>query len=191
MKIGYLGPEGTFTHEAVIKHYPDEQHVPILGIEECIKRLKEDSIDISILPKINSISNVDELLIDRSLKIIKTMHEKINMSIGGLDDFSENKIICSKNYALMQCTRFLSDYYDIEFDNGAKEFIEKLRSLRLIEETISTSKAMEDISKNHDLSRIAIGSKNGLLRYGLNVYLENINDKKRNITTFVALRNKI
>ena len=74
--IGYLGPKGTFSHEAVGKYTEDMPHTAhdFLSIPEIIAAVRDGRLDEAIVPIENSIEGainvtMDELAQDTALSI--------------------------------------------------------------------------------------------------------------------------
>lgn len=55
MKVGYLGPSGSFTHNVAVKAFPDDERMPFANITEVIKSYEEGIVDYAIIPVENSI----------------------------------------------------------------------------------------------------------------------------------------
>lgn len=55
MKVGYLGPNGSFTHNVAVKAFPGADRVPFGNITEVIKSYEEGLVDYAIIPVENSI----------------------------------------------------------------------------------------------------------------------------------------
>ena len=57
MRVGYLGPDGTFTHEAVVSH-PDSasfELVPYASVYEAILAVHEGAVERALCPFENSL----------------------------------------------------------------------------------------------------------------------------------------
>ena len=55
MKVGYLGPIGTFSYEACNKVYKKEEKIPFKTITETIDALYKNKVDEVIVPIENSL----------------------------------------------------------------------------------------------------------------------------------------
>ena len=63
MYVGYLGPSGSFTHNAALKAFPEAELVSLGTITEVIKSYEEGRVDYAVIPVENSIeSSVHESL---------------------------------------------------------------------------------------------------------------------------------
>ena len=55
MYVGYLGPSGSFTHNAALKAFPEASLVSLGTITEVIKSYEDGRVDYSVIPVENSI----------------------------------------------------------------------------------------------------------------------------------------
>ena len=55
MYVGYLGPIGSFTHNAALKAFPKADLVSLGTITEVIKSYEEGRVDYAVIPVENSI----------------------------------------------------------------------------------------------------------------------------------------
>ena len=55
MYVGYLGPSGSFTHNAALKAFPEAELVSLGTITEVIKSYEEERVDYAVIPVENSI----------------------------------------------------------------------------------------------------------------------------------------
>ncbi len=58
MYVGYLGPSGSFTHNAALKAFPEAELVSLGTITEVIKSYEEGRVDYAIIPVENSIEGL-------------------------------------------------------------------------------------------------------------------------------------
>ena len=45
IRVGYLGPEATFTNMAVSRFFPEAEHVPYRTIPDCIDAAANENVD--------------------------------------------------------------------------------------------------------------------------------------------------
>src|SRR5699024_7464366 len=74
-KIGYLGPNGSFSGMAASAVFPNEEWVPFTTIPECMDAVDEETVDFAIVPMENAIEGsvnltVDYLFYEKSLAIV-------------------------------------------------------------------------------------------------------------------------
>ncbi len=68
LKIGYLGPEGTFSQQAVMKHFGRSAHgLPLASIEEVFQEVENGNADFGIVPVENSGQGTIQITLDMFL----------------------------------------------------------------------------------------------------------------------------
>ncbi|WP_449448325.1 prephenate dehydratase [Thermomonas brevis] len=68
LKIGYLGPEGTFSQQAVHKHFGHSAHgLPLGGIEEVFQEVAAGNADFGVVPVENSGQGTIQVTLDMFL----------------------------------------------------------------------------------------------------------------------------
>ncbi|SHM19193.1 prephenate dehydratase [Caldanaerovirga acetigignens] len=179
IRIGYLGPAGTFTEEAMCLYTSGNEHYEKLefsSIPEMIYSIGT-KIDEAVVPFENSIEgsvNVTlDLLIHESMAMIKKeLVLPVNQNLLAKKPFSleEIEIVYSHPQALYQCRRFLH---------------ERLPKA-LWRETESTAEAARIVAKS-EKPWAAVGHRRLGELYGLLIVAENIQDYKNNVTRFIIL----
>lgn len=179
LKIGYLGPRGTFTKLAVDSAFNGENKKGYKTIPECIDAVYEDEMDIGVVPLENAIEGTVHLTIDYLVhqvrlpivaEIIVPIQQHLLVAPYFSKQLSDIEAIYSHSHAIAQCHQFIHKY---------------LPNAEIIYET-STGKAAELISKSTK-PIAAIGNKLAAEEYGLNIYKENIHDYPNNHTRFAVL----
>src|SRR5690606_41984961 len=65
LKIGYLGPEGTFSQQAVFKHFGHSAHgLPLASIEEVFQEVAAGNADFGVVPVENSGQGTIQVTLD-------------------------------------------------------------------------------------------------------------------------------
>lgn len=176
MKVGYLGPKGTFSYEICNKIYPNAEKVPYKTIAETILALNDNDIDEVIVPIENSlqgcvtetldtlIQNKDIILYgEQILKIRQNLMAKKNYK---LEDIKE---VYSHTQALSQC----------------RNYIEKnLKNAEIIQ-SASTALAAKDVSQREYVA--CIGNIDCAIEYNLEILQKDIQDNNSNETKFWIL----
>ncbi len=68
LKIGYLGPEGTFSQQAVLKHFGRSAHgMPMASIEEVFQEVENGNADFGVVPVENSGQGTIQVTLDMFL----------------------------------------------------------------------------------------------------------------------------
>src|SRR5690625_345642 len=179
MKIGYLGPKGTFTKLAVDAAFNGDNKIPFRTIPQVIDAVDEGEIDIGVIPIENAIEGTVHLAIDYlvhqvRLPIVAEIVVPIKQNLlvhpqfdGKLTDIKE---IHSHRHAIAQC----------------QQYIHKHIPNATIHYTNSTGSAAEMVSANSN-PVAAIGNILAAEEYGLTIFKQNIHDYPNNHTRFIVL----
>ncbi len=175
LKIGYLGPEGTFSNLAALRHFGSSAKlIPSDKILDVFTGVERGWYHYGIIPIENSVEGVVnhsiDLLVDSDVNIVGEILIEINhnlLSITG--DKSNIESIYSHPQALAQCR----DYIDKNFPNAKRYEVE------------STSKAALKAIEDNTIA--AIGSKLCEVIYNLKVVEGSIQDSSSNITRFLII----
>lgn len=178
MKLGYLGPKGTFSFEAA-KIYSIESDCTLeeyRTIIEAIDALKDKKIDEAIVPIENSIQGGVTETIDSLIE-----NDKI---------YVNNEIILTINHNLMANKKYnLSEIREIYSHPQAiaqcRKYIETNLKKAIINQVSSTALAAKEIAKKDYCACIA--NLSCLEEYGLELLKENIQDNSSNKTKFWVL----
>ncbi len=174
-KIAYLGPEGTFTHLAGMKHFGLSVILnPCRSITDVFEDVEKSRADYGIIPIENSLEGVVnhtlDMFMDSQLKIcgeiyIEVTHHLMNKT----GKFNDIYRIYSHPHAIAQCRNWLH---------------QNAHDLPVIE-VDSTAKAAE-LAAN-DSSIAAIASEMAELKYSLRVVEKSIEDSSNNYTRFLII----
>lgn len=182
IKIGYLGPKGTFSHEALKKYTSGLPHTAqdYSSIPEILTAVQEDMLDEAIVPIENSIegavnATMDMIAQDVSLSIKAELVIKIreHLLVKRGTDLSKIRFILSHPQPLGQCRRFLSEQLQYA----------------MAKPVYSTAAAAQEVEAGAgDLA--AIGSAVAADVYGLEIAVSDIQDYDNNHTRFVIVSKK-
>lgn len=180
MRIGFLGPKGTFSHEALEIYAGgagEYEPVEFGTIPDLLYAADNGTIDEAIVPIENSLEGAVNVTLDMlagelDLKIKSEIVLKIKQNlIAKKGTFKKDiKVILSHPQALGQCRRYL-----------AKEFPQA--EIRYI---YSTAGGAAEVASN-GAGIAAVGSKKAAQQFGLDVLESNIQDDESNCTRFVVL----
>lgn len=176
--IAYLGPEGSFTHQAAESRFGAmSAYLPIGSISGVFREVANGKAKFGVVPIENSsngiVSDTITCFSEYNLKIIAEVMVDIHHTLATTcDNVKEIKKIYSKDIAFDQCHKFLEDL-------GLDEC-----ELIPVE---STAKAAKLARK--ELNSAAICSHVGAKMYNLPILFENIEDKGNNRTRFLIVSN--
>lgn len=179
VKIGYLGPRGTFTKIAVDQAFNGEDKQAYETIPQCIDAVDQGEVDIGVVPIENAIEGTVHLSIDYlvhqvRLPIVAEIVVPIEQNLlvhknftGELADIQE---IHSHRHAIAQCQQYIHKHVP----NATTSF------------TNSTASAAEMVSEN-GRPIAAIGNTLAAKEFDLRIIRENIHDYPNNDTRFIVL----
>lgn len=113
LKVAFLGPEGTFTQQAVFKHFGHSvRGVPMPSIPEVFQEVQAGHADFGVVPIENSTGGVVEFSIDMflntTLKICGEIELRINQNLmGRMGMLEQVRRVCSHPQSLSQCRQWL------------------------------------------------------------------------------------
>ena len=116
LKIGFLGPEGTFTQTAVYKHFGHSvRALPFHTIDEVFQEVEGGIADFGVVPIENStegsVNNTLDMFLTSPLKIAGEIELRIEQHLlgcmGSLEDIER---ICAHEQSLAQCRGWLREY---------------------------------------------------------------------------------
>lgn len=118
IKVAFLGPEGTFTQEAALKHFGHSAVVlPLGAIDEVFREVEAGSANYGVVPVENStegmINHTLDTFLDSSLKICGEVELRIHHHLLTGQDTQKDNItrIYSHAQSLAQCRQWLDAYY--------------------------------------------------------------------------------
>jgi chorismate mutase/prephenate dehydratase len=175
-RIAYLGPEGSFTHQAAESRFGAMSDYLSLGsIAAVFKTIEAKRAKFGVVPIENSrdgvVGETLDLLAKSPMKIVSELYMPIHMSFATkARHISDIKSIYSKDKGFGQCREFLSEH-----------------GLENIEQIPVESTAKAAILAAEDPSAAAICSHIAAKLYGVPTMFENIEDIHNNLTRFVIL----
>lgn len=181
MKVGYLGPKGTFSYKACKEYCKNEKNMEeYKTIPDTILALENNKVDESIVPIENSLQGcvtdaIDTLIENENIKVIDEvlLDIKQNLMSNKICNISEIKSIYSHPQAIAQCRKYLE-----------KNF--KDAKIVTVE---STSYAAKKVSESEEICA-CIGNLECLEVYNINLVQKDIQDNQFNKTKFWVLSKK-
>lgn len=173
LKIAYLGPPATFTHQAARSKFgASVEYHPAGSIADVFAAVENGNADYGVVPIENStegaVTHTFDQFTGTTLKICAEIYLPISLCL--MASVSREKVsrVCTKQEALGQCRRWLNaNMSGIEF-----------------EAVNSTTLAAEMASKS---DCAAVASKFAAELYSLDILAENIQDVSGNTTRFLVI----
>lgn len=178
--VGYLGPRGTFTEQALHTQadLADLDLRPLPSIPDVLAAVSDGDVDLGFVAIENAIEGsvnvtIDTLAFDTNLLIQREVVMRVQLDLLGVPGASitDIKRVASIPVATAQCRHFLRDAL------GGVE----------IHAANSTAEAAEAISHSLDGSTGAIAPARAAEVYGLAILASDIADHPGNKTRFVAV----
>ena len=174
LRIGFLGPVGTFSHAAALRKFGSSvEYVTMADIPSVFDEVVRGHIDYGLVPVENSIGGgiVDTLdaFLNSSARICAEVRITIHHYLLAREPWEKVRTIYSKPEIFSQCRKWLSAV--------AKD--------RDVQGVASSSKAAEMAAQQEGVA--AIGTKIAGELNGLQVLFENIEDDCENETRFLVI----
>lgn len=177
LRIGFLGPEGTFSHDAAVTKFgASVDYAPVADIPAVFEEVVRGHVDYGLVPVENSIGGgvVDTLdaFVSSSARICAEVLVNVHHNLMSNGKWSDVTKIYSKAQVFSQCRKWLGSTaagrQQMPWD--------------------STSEAAKLVSDpKTGAGAAAIGSRKLAELYGLNVLFENIEDNPDNVTRFFVI----
>jgi chorismate mutase/prephenate dehydratase len=175
MAVAYLGPEGTFSQEAVVKHFGAATgSQPHATIDEVFRAVETGAAGYGVVPVENStegaVGRTLDLLLNTSAKVCGEVMLPVRqclMSVAPRRD--DIRKVYSHTQSLAQCQQWLS------------------RNLPQAERIAVVSNAEAARLAGKDRRSAAIASRTAATLYGLKLLARNIEDDPKNTTRFAVL----
>ena len=175
MEVAFLGPQGTFSEEAAIKHFGSiVRLIPAGSIDDVFRRVETGIVGYAVVPVENStegaVGRTLDLLLATQTRVCGEVMLPIRqclMSKSG--NMKSLRKVYSHTQSLAQCQRWLA------------------RHLPGIEQQPVVSNAEAARLAANEPSAAAIASKTAAALYGLRVIARNIEDEANNTTRFLVL----
>ncbi len=175
LKIGFLGPEGTFTQSAVMKHFGHSvRALPLSTIEEVFHEVEGGHADFGVVPVENStegtVNHTLDMFLMSPLKICGEIELRIRQHLlGNLPSLDKIERICAHQQSLAQCRVWLREY---------------LPQAELIAVTSNAEGARR---ARDEAGTAAIAGEAAAEVYGLDVMVADIEDHPDNTTRFLVI----
>jgi chorismate mutase / prephenate dehydratase len=177
IRVSYLGPEGTFSEQAVRKHFGRAvEGLAAASVDEAFRRCESGTAQFTVVPAENSTEGVVgrtlDLLLATPLRICGEVELRVQQNLlCRTDDLSSIKKIYSHAQSLAQCNGWLS------------------QNLPRAERVPVTSNADAARRAAEEAGSAAVAGEAAAERYGLNMLAKGIEDDPNNTTRFLVLGN--
>lgn len=182
-KVAFLGPRGTYTHQAIIQQFGEDIEIyPQSSIEQCFKIIDSKDVHYSVVPFENS-TNGQVVFTYDLIRDWYFHNPDIKFKIVGEQYVAIHHNLLSKQLDIKNITKI---YSHPQVWGQVGEFLATLPSSITKRDVSSTSKAAELVSRA--LEPVAcISSAMCSKLYNLPIIKPNIEDNKRNTTRFLIL----
>ncbi len=177
LKVAFLGPEGTFTQEATLKHFGHfVDTVPLGAIDEVFREVESGNVRFGVVPVENStegvINHTLDMFLNSALKICGEVELRIHHHLLGKGaDMKRARRVVSHAQSLAQCREWLD------------------ARLPGIERVAVASNAEAARLAAQEPATLAIAGDQAARLYGLNTLAANIEDRPDNTTRFLVIGN--
>ncbi len=175
MRIAFLGPEGTYTHDAALKHFGHSVvTVPHGAIDEIFRDVEAGFSHYGVVPIENSTEGVVDHTLDMFLHSPLQISGEVELRIHHCllskgDTLDGVKTVYANQQALAQCREWLDE------------------NLKDVPRIAVNSNAMAAKMAADDAGVVAIASKAAAEIYGLSLIACNIEDEPDNTTRFLVI----
>lgn len=175
MAVAYLGPEGTFSQEAVVKHFGSATGGrPLSSIDEVFRAVESGESAYGVVPVENStegaVGRTLDLLLNTSARICGEVNLPVQQNLmSNAASRAAIRTVYSHTQSLAQCQGWLS------------------RHLPDAERVAVVSNAEAAKMAARDKRSAAIASRTAAELYGLKLLARNIEDDPKNTTRFVVI----
>jgi len=179
LKVAYLGPEGTFTQQAVHKHFGHSVHtISLPGIDGVFEQVQSGDADFGVVPVENStqgiVSHTLDMFLLSDLKICGEIELRVHQNLLTLaKSLAQVERVYSHEQSLSQCKSWLRTH---------------LPGVELIA-VGSNSEAARRVRNTPEAA--AIAGRAAAEVYGLPVLFADIEDHPDNTTRFLVIGRQI
>jgi len=175
LKVAYLGPEATFTHEAALRSFGSSIELePQVTVAEVFARVERGDVQHGVVPVENSMEGavthtLDELM-NSPLKVCGEVYLPVSQNLISSETSMERvSLVCSHPMALAQ----------------AASWLRRELPWASLEDVDSTAEAARRAADEPGVA--AVGSVLAADAHGLKVLARNIQDARANTTRFIVL----
>ncbi len=176
MRVGYLGPEGTWSHQAALSRFGESvEYVPFPSFQAVFTAVESEDINYGVIPIENSsngsVSQAMDAFGQTPLRICDQVHQSVQNCLMADIDKTSIRTIYSHPQVLGQCREWLLQ----NFPHAGQV------------PTSSTTAAARRAKEEAASGAAALGSPLAAELCGLKVLEEHIQDKVGNTTRFAVI----
>jgi len=175
LNVAFLGPEGTYTQAAALKHFGHSVNtVPVSAIDEVFREVESGAAHYGVVPVENSTEGVVSYTLDlftrSTLKICGEVEVRIHhYLLSTAEQIDQIQRIYSHQQSLAQCREWLDSH------------------MPGIERIAVSSNAEATRRAQQEPNCAAVAGKITAELYGLNILAKNIEDEPDNTTRFLVI----
>ncbi len=175
LKIAFLGPEGTFTQAAALKHFGKSiRSIPLRAIDEVFREVEAGSADYGVVPVENStegvVNHTLDMFLQSPLRICGEVQMRINHHlITHATELTAVRRIYSHRQSLAQCREWLD------------------ANLPRVEQIEVSSNGEAALRVRDEVDAAAIAGQGAADIYQLPTLVRNIEDEPNNTTRFLII----
>jgi chorismate mutase/prephenate dehydratase len=174
ISVSYLGPEGTFSEQAVRKHFGGAvEAIAAASVDDAFRRCESGAAQFTVVPVENStegaVGRTLDLLLLTPLKICAEIELRVQQNLLSKTDLKKVKRIYSHSQSLAQCQAWLA------------------QNLPQAERVSVASNAEAARLAAKERGAAAIAGELAARRYGLKILARSIEDAADNTTRFLVL----
>ena len=174
IRVTYLGPEGTFSEQAVRQHFGRAaEALPAASVDEAFRQCEAGVVQFTVVPVENSTEGVVgrtlDLLLTTPLRICGEIELRVQQNLLAKGALKAVRRVYSHSQSLAQCNAWLGQH----LPNAERVPV------------ASNAEAAQRAAK--EKSSAAIAGQAAAERYGLKVLAKSIEDSPNNTTRFLVL----
>lgn len=176
IRVGYLGPEGTWSHQAAMARFGDSvELIAYPTFQDVFDAVERGKVEYGVIPIENStdgkVSQAVDLMGKTSLRICAQIHQSVQNCLMSNIPMEDIKVIYSHPQVLGQCR----DWLLVHFPQAS------------LVPTSSTTVAAQYAVTHASEGAAALGSQMAAELHGLKLLAINIQDKATNTTRFAVI----
>jgi chorismate mutase / prephenate dehydratase len=176
IRVSYLGPEGTFSEQAVRKHFGAAvETLPLASVDEAFRRCESGGAQFAVVPVENStegaVGRTLDLLVATPLRICGEVELRVQQNLLSKGDLKSVKRLYSHSQSLAQCNGWLA------------QNLPGIERIPVASNAEAARRAAEEDGAG------AIAGEAAGERYRLNILARSIEDDPTNTTRFLVLGN--